>query len=127
MWLLPSDPLSDALFLVLPYQYPVIPSHTSLVSRAAVARPQMVGSPTPKVARSGEEQPSSPATTEGESHIKAPPSTSEVARPSVVGRGRLLGYNHINIDEVEKRPFVEIVLVMSDERAAFGVCRRQIQ
>jgi hypothetical protein len=45
---------------------------------------------TPKVARSGEEQPSSPATTEGESHIKAPPSTSEVARPSEVGLGRLL-------------------------------------
>ncbi|MFT4944653.1 MAG: hypothetical protein ACI9K3_000587 [Halovenus sp.] len=38
----------------------------------------------------GEERPSSPATTEGESHIKAPPSTSEVARPSEVGRGRLL-------------------------------------
>jgi len=37
----------------------------------------------------GEEQPSFPATTEGESHIKAPPSTSEVLRPSEGGRGRL--------------------------------------
>ena len=39
----------------------------------------------------GEERPSFPATTEGESHIKAPPSTSEVARPSEVERGRLQG------------------------------------
>ena len=38
----------------------------------------------------GEEQPSSLATADGESHIKAPPSTSEPVRVSEVGRGRLL-------------------------------------
>ena len=37
----------------------------------------------------GEERPSSPATTDGESHIKAPPSTSEPVRISEVGWGRL--------------------------------------
>jgi len=38
----------------------------------------------------GEERPSSPAITDCESHSKAPPATSEVAKPSEVGWGRLL-------------------------------------
>ncbi len=69
----------------------MIPSHKSPVSRAAVARPPNGGDADPE-GRSvrGEKRTSSPATTEGESHIKASPSTSEVARPSEVGRGRLL-------------------------------------
>ena len=37
----------------------------------------------------GEERPSSPATIDGEPHIKAPPSTSEPGRVSEVGWGRL--------------------------------------
>ena len=50
----------------------------------------MVGMPTPTVVRYGWGMTFPPATIDGESHIKAPPSTSEVARPSEVGRGRLL-------------------------------------
>ncbi len=49
----------------------------------------MVGTPTPKVVRYGRGTTFPPATTDDESHIKAPPSTSEVARPSEVGSGRV--------------------------------------
>ena len=96
--LLPSDSLFDTLFLRPPYQYPVIPSHKSAgITGRSTPAPGWWGRRPRKSFRMGEQRPSSPATTEGDSHIKAPPSTSEVARLSEVGWGRLREHRNFSV------------------------------
>jgi hypothetical protein len=90
MWLLPSDSLSDALSsgAAVPMPSDTVAHVAGITGRSSPA-PEWWGRRPRRSLGKGEEQPSSPATTEGESYIKAPPSTSEVARPSEVGWDRL--------------------------------------
>jgi len=80
----------QVLIYIPPYWQLVLCWHKSRAVRAAVARPQMVGSPTPKGVRWAERTKRPVASTDGEDHIKAPPSTSELVSASEVGWGRLL-------------------------------------
>ena len=109
LWLLPPDSLSDTLFpgAALQITSDTVAHVAGITGRSSPA-PEWWGRRPRRSFGTGEERPSSPATTEGESHIKAPsahgpqarshgpwdrgptlPSTSEVVRPSEVGRGRL--------------------------------------
>ena len=92
LWLLPADSLPDTLFsgAAVPVNSDTVAHVAGITGRSSPA-PEWWGRRPRRSFGTGEEQPSSPATTEGESHIKAPPSTSEVARPSEVGWGRLPG------------------------------------
>jgi hypothetical protein len=85
-----TDSPSDTLFsgATIPVTGDTVAHVAGITGRSSPA-PEWWGRRPRRSFGTSEERPSSPATTDGESHIKAPPSTSEVVRPSEVGRGRL--------------------------------------